>query len=90
MHTQPARASAVTTVLHRRAGRVLTVAAHHGYRRLILGAWGCGVFGNNPATVATAFATHLHHNPWFDHVVFAVLDHQAGTPTYTAFAQSFP
>ena len=25
---------------------------------------------------------------WFDHVVFAVLDHQRGAPTYTAFASA--
>ncbi len=89
LHHQPERAATIATVLHRRAARVLAVAAHHGHRHLILGAWGCGVFGNEPAAVAAAFAAHLHHSQWFDHVVFAVLDRQPGTPTYAAFTRAF-
>jgi uncharacterized protein (TIGR02452 family) len=51
---------------------------------------GCGVFRNDPATVAQVFAGHLDRTAgWFDHVVFAVLDHQRGTPTGDAFARAF-
>ena len=42
-----------------RAERVLETAAAHGYRRLVLGAWGCGVFRNDPAQVAGAFRALL-------------------------------
>jgi len=31
------------------------LAAAHGYTRLVLGAWGCGVFRNDPEVVAAAF-----------------------------------
>lgn len=86
VQNQPDRAATVPAVLTRRAQRVLEVAAAHGHRRLVLGAWGCGVFGNDPHTVARAFAAALHQVNRFDHVVFAVLDRTPGTPTYHAFA----
>jgi uncharacterized protein (TIGR02452 family) len=34
-------------------------AVAHSHRRLVLGVWGCGVFRNDPATVAEAFAGAL-------------------------------
>jgi uncharacterized protein (TIGR02452 family) len=74
---QPEHLAAVPGILRRRAGRVLQVAAAHGHRRLVLGAWGCGVFGNDPAEVADAFAAALADCPWFEHVTFAVLDKEA-------------
>jgi len=85
--SQPQHLPDLPAVLARRASRVLAVAAAHGHRRLVLGAWGCGVFGNDPATVATAFAGALRRSPWFDEVVFAVLDRQPATPTHAAFTR---
>jgi len=79
----------VPAVLAARAERVLAVAAAHGHRELVLGAWGCGVFRNDPAVVAATFAGCLARaRGLFDHVVFAVLDHQRGTPALTAFARA--
>jgi len=37
---QPKCLPEITTILARRARRVLRVAAAHGHRRLVLGAWG--------------------------------------------------
>jgi uncharacterized protein (TIGR02452 family) len=73
-------------LLTQRAARVLAVAAAHGQRRLVLGAWGCGVFRNDPAVVAEAFRAALAVSPWFDHITFAVLDRSAAAPTRAAFA----
>jgi uncharacterized protein (TIGR02452 family) len=86
---QPGRAGSVPAVVRHRAERVLGVAATHGHRRLVLGAWGCGVFGNDPAVVAGAFAAGLANVNVFDHVVFAVLDRDPAAPTYQAFADAF-
>jgi uncharacterized protein (TIGR02452 family) len=85
----PELIGAVPAAVRSRAARVLDVAAAHGHRRLILGAWGCGVFGNDPALVADAFAGALAGRPYFDEVAFAVLDRQPGTPTHAAFAARF-
>jgi len=79
----------VPEALAGRTDRVLAVAAAHGHRRLVLGAWGCGVFGNDPAHVASVFAAALTRAPWFDEVVFAVLDHHRDAPTHAAFARVF-
>jgi uncharacterized protein (TIGR02452 family) len=85
------RAGQVAAVLAVRARRVLAVAAAHGDRRLVLGAWGCGVFRNDPAMVANAFADALVDSAgWFDQVVFAVLDHTRGTRVHAAFTARFP
>ncbi len=74
----------VPPVLSRRAVRVLEVAAYHGERVLVLGAWGCGVFGNDPAVVAPVWASALREVPYFDHVTFAIL---GGGPAFETFAK---
>lgn len=90
MAAQPSAAASVPGVLAARAARVLALAAAHGHRKLVLGAWGCGVFRNDPAVVAAAFADGLARaRGRFDHVVFAVLDRQRGTPAYAAFSRAF-
>ncbi|MFI2204297.1 TIGR02452 family protein [Streptomyces sp. NPDC020192] len=92
--TAPERAAGLPGALAVRAERVLETAAAHGYRRLVLGAWGCGVFQNDPAQVATAFrqllgpGSRFAHT--FDHVVFGVLDRTPGTAVREAFARVFP
>lgn len=77
-------ADEVTGALYRRTELVLAVAAHHEVTRLVLGAWGAGVFGNDPAVVARAFADHLRGRfaAVFELVVFAI---PAG-PNHDAFA----
>ncbi|WP_246002677.1 TIGR02452 family protein [Allorhizocola rhizosphaerae] len=82
----PSLLPGVPGVLRRRAVRVLEVAAHHGERTLVLGAWGCGVFRNNPVVVAAAWARALSEVPHFDHVTFAIL---GGGRAYEVFAGAF-
>lgn len=86
---QPEDLDDVPAVLLRRAVRVLTVAAAHGHRTLVLGAWGCGVFRNDPVVVAGAFAEALRVVNRFDRVVFAVYDRLSGTPVHGAFERAF-
>eukprot|EP00931_Biecheleriopsis_adriatica_P056903 TRINITY_DN33749_c0_g3_i1.p1 TRINITY_DN33749_c0_g3~~TRINITY_DN33749_c0_g3_i1.p1 ORF type:complete len:425 (-),score=68.46 TRINITY_DN33749_c0_g3_i1:80-1354(-) len=52
---------------------VLHVAGNHGHKQVVLGAWGCGAFGNDPDKIAGHMLTaSLECRAWFDHVVFAV------------------
>jgi uncharacterized protein (TIGR02452 family) len=71
----------VKPTLERRAGIVLEIAAKHGHRVLVLGAWGCGVFRNDPHEVAETFRAHLdaRYGGAFDRVVFAVWDRGGAT-----------
>jgi uncharacterized protein (TIGR02452 family) len=63
-------------LLQKRILRVLGVAAAYGHRALILGAWGCGAFGNDPHRTAKDFRRALEDDfaGAFSHVVFAVAD----------------
>jgi uncharacterized protein (TIGR02452 family) len=54
VRNRPEHAADVPAVLVRRARRVLEVAAVYGHRTMVLGAWGCGVFRNDPATLPSS------------------------------------
>jgi uncharacterized protein (TIGR02452 family) len=86
---QRGQSARLAGAVRERATRVLDIAAAYGHRKLVLGAWGCGVFGNDPDLVAEAFAAALFGRASFDQVVFAVLDHARDAPTYATFARVF-
>lgn len=56
--------------------KVLAVAERHDHKGLVLGAWGCGAFGNDGELVAQLFRRSLEvdFRGAFEHVVFAVTD----------------
>ncbi|MGW7084177.1 TIGR02452 family protein [Streptomyces sp. NPDC054871] len=89
----PERVPELPSALARRAERVLETAVACGYRRLVLGAWGCGVFQNDPAQVADAFRGLLDEggrfHGYFEHIVFGVLDRTRGAVTRAAFKETF-
>lgn len=60
-------------VLERRAVHIMHAAVAMGTDTLVLGAWGCGVFGNNPSVVATAFKKAIaSHSGSIKKIIFAV------------------
>ncbi|RRQ82461.1 TIGR02452 family protein [Streptomyces griseofuscus] len=91
--TAPERAAEIPGALATRAERVLETAAAHGYRRLVLGAWGCGVFQNDPEQVAGAFRELLgtggRFERTFERVVFGVLDRTPRATVRQAFVRVF-
>ena len=73
----PHELSLLPETLGRRAEYILALAASQGLRYLVLGAWGCGVFRNDPKLVARAFMELLARPDWqgrFSKVVFSILD----------------
>lgn len=56
--------------------RIYNIAAANGEQTLILGAWGCGVFKNDPKTIAKLFMQYLNTDfaRVFAKIVFAIPD----------------
>lgn len=82
----------VDEVMKKRIEKIIAVALHHEYEALILGSYGCGIFGNNPNDVARYFAEVLSSSPYkhgFKQITFAVYDNAPHTPTYEAFRNTF-
>ena len=91
MDNRPQEVPLIPDVFRRRTEYVLALATFHGYKQLVLGAWGCGVFRNDPAVVAAAFAHHLQQGAWsgrFERVVFSVLDASSSQETLAAFKRA--
>lgn len=71
---EPEAEPKIEEVMRRRIEKVLAIALAHGHRTLVLGAWGCGVFQNDPEKMAqyfheiitSKFAQH------FQKIVFAI------------------
>lgn len=74
-------------LLFHRACQILRVAAANGVDALVLGAFGCGVFCNDPRMVALAFFRALErYRSRFDLVEFAIYCPGEGTENFDAFA----
>lgn len=89
---EPERLDYISATLCRRMEQVLSVAVVEGQTALVLGAWGCGVFRNDPADVAALFASFLlgdgAYSKAFEAVAFAVYDREGSS--LAAFESTFP
>ena len=59
-------------ILASRIEFILKIAMDNHVDTLILGAFGCGVFGQDPIEVATLFKKYLKKYPYFSKVIFAI------------------
>src|SRR5215475_13581094 len=91
LQRDPTRGDDLRRALQSRINKVLSVAATQGYDTIILGAWGCGVFKNDPREVAAQFQAALSGDfaGVFRLVYFAVLDRSSGGVVIAPFAQAF-
>ena len=75
----------------RRIRIMFSIAADRGYKNLVLGAWGCGVFGNKPEDVSRYFQMILFdegYGRFFDEVCFAIYGSEDGK-NISAFRKVF-
>ena len=73
--------------LSERIEAVMKIAAQNEADYLVLGAYGCGVFKNDPEKVAEMFMRWLDGNPgYFKEVIFAI---KPGGPNFGAFKDVF-
>lgn len=66
-----------------------SLPAQHGVKNLILGAWGCGVFNNDPTTMAELFKEILIEEGYadlYERVIFAIInDHNSVGNNFSIF-----
>ncbi len=78
-------------VMKKRIEKILALGIHHGYKKIVLGAFGCGVFKNRPEDVSFYFKEVILKNPkirnQYEEIVFAVLDHTEKKQTYQIFKE---
>ena len=73
-----------------RAKHILNIALHHGVDIIVLGAFGCGAFRNNPRVVAKAYKDVLEeYKKYFDVIDFAIYHREFELENYNAFMEAF-
>ncbi len=86
---QPENAPLIAPTMARRLHRLLWLAHTTGHLDIVLGAGGCGVFGNDPTEIAAMFRAALgvggDYRAAFDTIVYAVYDRSADRQVLAAF-----
>lgn len=80
-------------VMKERMSLALSLFAREGHRVLVLGAYGCGVFRNDPYQVAKWWKELLGTEGYgihFDEIIYAVLDRTKQAACISAFEEMFP
>lgn len=76
-----------------RIDKILTLFYVKRVQNLILGAWGCGVFRNNPIDIARYFAHYIKdggkYSQTFENIIFAVYDRSKTQENIKAFENAF-
>lgn len=90
---EPQNVFKIPEIMINRIDKILSIAFIQGTDALILGAWGCGVFDNNPLEVARYFFQFLgrtgRFSGCFQKIIFAVFDRSKNKEIYNAFRKTF-
>lgn len=88
---EPENVQEIEQVMKRRIEKVLQISKEKNYRNLVLGAWGCGVFGNSPIDVSNYFKEVIQtkFKGVFEHIIFAIYsdDKKFIQPFYNNFTK---
>lgn len=78
-------------IFTKRIKKILIAAQKRGVNKIVLGAWGCGAFGQSPTVVGKSFAKVLKEVSAFDDVVFAIKSSEGldESSNYTLFKRAF-
>lgn len=91
INNRPYESEAIHAVMMERMDKMFALFLSKGIEHLLLGAWGCGVFRNDPKDIAGYFASYIkaggkYHN-CFKSIVFAVLDKSKEMQNIKAFEE---
>lgn len=93
MKNKPEELKYVENVMLERIDKILAVFVEQGITNIILGAWGCGVFKNDPNHIARYFAHYLKgegkYSKCFENIFFAVYDRSKSLENISAFSKIF-
>jgi len=80
-----------TSILEIKITQILNAADHYGCKNIILGAWGCGVFKNDPSLMAIRFKDIITENRYnFERIIFAIInDDNSVDNNYEFFRKTF-
>ena len=86
---EPERVEEIYQIMSQRLEKVLWVAYENRYTSLVLGAWGCGVFANDPNMISKIFAELLGKQSrlatYFKHITYAIYDSSVNQKVYKSF-----
>lgn len=74
LRNEPQNIDKIVPMMKRRIDMVLSICKTQEHKTLILGAWGCGVFGNDPKVIAQLFKELLmgKYENQFEKVIFSI------------------
>lgn len=76
------------TILVRRAYKILQISEANNHKNIILGAWGCGAFGNSAEMISEVFMEALKLVPTFENICFAIYERGPETPFLEIFKKN--
>lgn len=90
-HLPYSRVAEITRAFKERIAKILWIGLQHGHDALVLGAWGCGAFGNDGRLVSRIFreALLVYFPGAYRQVTFAIVDWSDEKKYIGPFQQTF-